>query len=249
MAPEVTPLCCGSLTMAADVLVAGASGTVEAPSTVYLIEADDTILVDTSFGDPAEMAELHPGFSCHRSADQMLEEVLAAEGYVPADIDSVVFTHLDWDHCYNLSLFDEETTLYVQREELAYAIAPYPTHAVRYEAKSLGRKPPWLTSDLIALNGETTLCEGVVAFPTPGHTVGHQSLAVSTNTGTTVIAADAVPTFRNVSLDAETPQRRGLAMNEIAWWESATEVLDRGDQILPGHEWEILDAEPAGLVE
>lgn len=249
MTPEVTPLCCGSLTMDADVLVAGESGTIEAPSTVYLIDADETILVDTSFGDPDSMAELHPGFNCHRTPDQKLDAVLNGEGYSVDDIDSIVFSHLDWDHCYNLSLFDEETTLYVQREELGYAVAPYPTHAVRYEAQSLGREPPWLTSNLTALNGETTLCDGVVAFPTPGHTVGHQSLAVSTSTGTTVIAADAVPTFRNVSLDDGTPQRRGLAMNDIDWWESATAVLARGDHILPGHDWGILDAEPAGLVE
>lgn len=249
MAPRVTPKCCGSLTMEADVLVAGDAGTIEAPSTVFLIEADETILVDTSFGDPELMADRHPGFSCHRTADQRLRAVLESEGYAPGDVDSVVFTHLDWDHCYNLSVFDEETAFYVQRRELAYAIAPYPMHAVRYEAKSLDREPPWLGYDLTALEGETELCNGVVAFPTPGHTVGHQSLSVATDDGTTVIAADAVPTFANVSMAERTPQRRGLAMNDIEWWESATDVLSRGDRILPGHEWGILDADPAGLVE
>lgn len=235
--------------MDADVLVAGESGTIEAPSTVYLIDAEETILVDTSFGEAALMAERHPEFHCHRTADQELEAVLATEGVSPDAVDSIVFSHLDWDHCYNLSLFDAETTLYVQREELGYAIAPYPPHAVRYDAQSLGREPPWLTADLTALNGETTICDGVVAFPTPGHTVGHQSVAVETRTGTTVIAADAVPTFANAALKEETPQRPGIAMDEIAWWESATEVLERGDRILPGHEWEILDAEPAGLCD
>jgi hypothetical protein len=38
-------------------------------------------------------------------------------------------------------------------------------------------------------------------------------------------------------------------MDQIAWWESATAVLDRGDEILPGHDWAILDSEPVGLVE
>jgi hypothetical protein len=53
---------------------------------------------------------------------------------------------------------------------------------------------------------------------------------------------------RIVDRDAGEPRRLGGAIDEIAWWESACEVLDRGDTILPGHEWEILDAEPAGLV-
>lgn len=245
---EVIPKCCGSLTMEADVLVAGESGTIEAPSTVVLIEADETILVDTSFGDPSLMAERHPEFDCHRSEDQRLEAVLDEEGYTPEEIETVVFTHLDWDHCYNLDRFGPDTTFLVQRDELAYAIDPYPPHAVRYEAKSIGHEPPWLSHDITAISGETELCEDVVAFPTPGHTVGHQSIAVDTGGETTVVAGDAVPTFANVADDGSVPARTGLAMDEIAWWESASDVISRADTLLPGHEWEILDADPAGLV-
>ncbi|MFB6194611.1 MAG: N-acyl homoserine lactonase family protein [Haloplanus sp.] len=249
MTPTVTPHCCGSLTMDADVLVEGAEGVVEAPSTVYLVEAERTILVDTSFGAPERMADLHPGFDCHRPPDQRLAAVLDDEGYAPGDVDAVVLTHLDWDHCYNLDRFDGETDIYVQRRELEYAIAPYPMHAERYEAKSLGREPPWLTVDVTPLDGETELCPGVTAVPTPGHTVGHQSVAVDDGAGTTVVAADAIPTFENVPDDEDDRLRRGLAMNEFEWWESATAVLERADRLLPGHEWGILDADPAGLVD
>ena len=246
VSPQVTPKCCGSLTMEADILVTGESGTVEAPSIVYLIDADEVILVDTSFGNPELMAERHPEFRCHRTTDQQLESAIQSEGYACSDIDSVVFTHLDWDHCYNLSLFDEDTKFYIQRQELAYAISPYPIHAARYEAKSLGLTPPWLSYDLVPLDGETQLCDGVVAFPTPGHTVGHQSLAVTSPAGTTIVAGDAIPTFQNISDDTDTPQRCGLAMNEIQWWESANEILTRGSKILPGHEWDIVEADAAG---
>ncbi len=246
--PTVTPKCCGSLTMDHGVLVLDRMGEqTEAPSNVFLIEGAETILVDTSFGDPALMAERHPGFECHRTPDQTLTAVLADEGYAPADVDSVVLSHLDWDHCYGLDAFDD-ATVYVSRRELAYAIAPHEIHAVRYEAKSLGREPPWLRTDLTPLAGETELCPGVTAFPTPGHTVGHVSLAVDTDAGTTVVAADAVATYDNLGDDAETPFRRGLAMDDLAWWESANEVRDRADEVLPGHEWAVVDAEPAGLV-
>ncbi|SDY06894.1 N-acyl homoserine lactonase family protein [Halopenitus persicus] len=247
MSPSVTPMCCGSLTMDADVLVAGRSGRIEAPSTTFLIEtADRTILVDTSFGPPDLMTERHPGFECRRSADRTLRAALEAEGAAPSDVDAIVFSHLDWDHCYNLELFNEDVPIYVQRRELQYAIAPYPMHAVRYEAKSLGREPPWLSRDLTPIEGETELAPGVTAFPTPGHTVGHQSLAVETDAGTTVIAADALPTFENVLEDGPAPFRRGATMNDFEWWESAHDVSDRADRILPGHEWEILEANPVG---
>ena len=249
MSPQVTPLCCGSIAMAADVLVAGESGRIEVPSTVYLIEADETILVDTGFGDPDRATDAHPGFECHQPDDRRLRRVLDAEGYSPEDVDTVVFTHLDWDHCFGLDAFDEGTRLLVQARELSYATDPYPPHAVRYEADSGSRTPPWRDRDLTLIEGKLEVCPGVVAFPTPGHTVGHQSLAVETDTGTTVVASDAVPTFENVDREAGVPRRLGGSMDQLAWWESATEVLDRGDAILPGHDWEILDAKPVGLVE
>jgi glyoxylase-like metal-dependent hydrolase (beta-lactamase superfamily II) len=247
MHPTVTPHCCGSFRVDAGVLVGTETGVVEAPSIVYLIEGEGTILVDTGFGPIELMAEWHPSYACHRADDQHLDAILADEGYAPADLDAVVLSHLDWDHCYGLERFDEAgTDVFVQRRELEYAIAPYPMHADRYEAKSLDREPPWLTVDLTPLDGETDLAPGITAFPTSGHTVGHQSVAVEEAAGTTVVAVDAVPTFRNVPEDGE--RIRGLAMNDFEWWESAGEILDRADRILPGHEWEILDAEPAGLV-
>jgi len=241
MSATVTPRCCGRMTMDKSILVSGERGVeIDAPSIVYLVEAEETLLVDTGFGDVESMAELHPDFDCRRPGDRTLEAVLAGEGYRPADVDAVVLTHLDWDHCYNLGLFGD-AEVYVQRRELEYAVAPYPMHAERYEAKSLGREPPWLTVDLTPLDGETELCPGVTAFPTPGHTVGHQSLAVETGRGTTVVAADAVPTFENLDGD---PFRRGLAMNDFEWWDSARAVRERADRILPGHEWGIVDAGP-----
>ena len=242
--PTVTPLCCGSMTFDKSVLVAGHTGVeIEAPSIVYLIEAEETVLVDTSFGDPDLMEERHPGFGCHRDPDQELDAVLASEGYDPGDVDTVVLSHLDWDHCYNPDRF-EEARILASRRELEYAIAPYPMHANRYEAKSLGRQPPWLAVDVTPIEGETRICEGVTAFPTPGHTVGHQSLAVDTGDGTTVVAVDAIPTYRNLEGTSTAPFVPGLAMDEFDWWESAHEVAARGDRILPGHEWGILDSGP-----
>ncbi|WP_338739197.1 N-acyl homoserine lactonase family protein [Haloplanus salilacus] len=249
MTPTVTPRCCGSFVVDASVLVAGRAGVVEAPSTVFLVEAEETVLIDTGFGPLDLMADYHPSYDCHREPGQSLDAVLAAEGYDAGDVDAVVLSHLDWDHCYNLDRFDADTDVYVGRRELEYAIAPYPMHAERYDAKSLGRTPPWLTVDVTPIEGETEICPGVTAFPTPGHTVGHQSVAVETGGETTVVAVDAVPTFENAPDGDGDGLVRGLAMNDFEWWTSATEVLERADRLLPGHEWGILDADPAGLCE
>jgi len=113
----------------------------------------------------------------------------------------------------------------------------------------VGTEQPWIDRDLTLVEGRTELCPGVVLFPTPGHTPGHQSLAVETERGTTVVAADAVPTFANIDRDSGEPRRLGGAIDEIAWWKSATAVLDHTNMILPGHDWDILDSEPTGLAE
>ncbi|PSP83981.1 hypothetical protein BRC83_06185 [Halobacteriales archaeon QS_1_68_17] len=242
--PTVTPLCCGSLSLDKSVLVSTRPGErVTIPSTVYLIEAEETVLVDTGFGDLDLMDERHPEFDCHREDGQTLAGALGRAGCEPADVDTVVFTHLHWDHCYNLDPLTH-AEMYVQRLELEYAIAPYPMHADGFDAKSLGMEPPWLRHDLTPIEGETTVCEGVTAFPTPGHTVGHQSVAVETDAGTVVAAGDAIETFENLRGTDEKPFLRGLAVNDFDWWESAHEIAARADRVLPGHEWAILDADP-----
>ena len=97
--------------------------------------------------------------------------------------------------------------------------------------------------ELTPIEGETELCPGVRAFPTPGHTVGHVSVAVETDAGTVVAAADAVPTFENLGGD-DGGYVQGLAANEFDWWKSARAVEERADRVLPGHDWAVLDADP-----
>lgn len=249
MEHTVTPLHCGTITLDKSILTTQVdSGVpVAAPSICYLVDgpsAVEPILVDTSFGDVDLMADLQPAFDCRRPNGHTVEDRLAANDYSAADIETVLLTHLHWDHCYNLDLFEASTDIYVGREELEYAIAPYPMHAGGYDAKSLGREPPWLDVHLEPLEGEVELAPGVTVFPTPGHTIGHLSLAVETADGTTVVAADAVPTFENLEGSANAPYIRGLAVDDFAWWHSAQEVDERADVVLPGHEWEILGVDP-----
>jgi len=243
MTYSVTPLHCGTLRFDKSILTTQVDSgvTIDTPSICYLIEGKGgPILVDTSFGDVDLMAEFHPSFNCSRPNGHTVVERLGTHGYAPTDIETVILSHLHWDHCYNLDQF-EHATIYVQRNELEYAIAPYPMHAGGYDAKSLGRTPPWLSIELTPLNGEVELLPGVTVFPTPGHTVGHQSVGVDTGDKTTIIAADAIPTNENIAGTDTSPFIRGLSINDFDWWHSAEEIVERGDVILPGHEWAILN--------
>lgn len=240
MGMSVTPLHCGTISLDKSILTAGRGRgeVIDAPSIAFLIEGERTILVDTSFGDPERMTELH--YPCSRTADQTLPAALDDAGCSPEEVDDVILTHLHWDHCYNLDLF-EGATVYVQRRELEYAIAPYDLHAVPYEAKSVGRRPPWLDEDLTPVEGETQLTDGVTVFPTPGHAVGHQSVAVEDGNETVVVAGDAIPTDENLEGTDDMAFVPGFAANALEWWQSAREISQRADRVLPCHEPRLIE--------
>lgn len=241
MEHTVTPLHCGTLLLdKGDVLTRGVdTGVVVAtPSISFLVEGPseiEPVLVDTSFGDVELMAERWPAYPCRRPPGRSITDQLGANGYSPDDIETVVLSHLDWDHCYNLDLFTH-ADVYVQRTEVEERYADgFP---MEWDA-------PWSAVELTFLDGETELAPGIVAFHTPGHQVGHQSLEVSTADGTTVIAADAIPTFENLEpSDDGAFIPGGINVSDEDWWRSAREIVDRADVILPGHEWGILDVEP-----
>lgn len=240
MDPSITPLDCGTLRLDKSILTAGVDRGVEidTPSISFLIEGEETILVDTSYGDADRMTELHG--ECKRTPEQTLEGALRTTDVKPEEVNTVILTHLHWDHCYNLDLF-KHADIYVQRRELEYAIAPYDLHAVPYESKSIGREPPWLDIDLQPLEGETRLTDNVAVFPTPGHSVGHQSVTVDVDGETVVIAGDAVPTFENLEGTDTAEFIAGYSANSLDWWRSAEEVVSRADRVLPGHEPSILE--------
>lgn len=68
-------------------------------------------------------------------------------------------------------------------------------------------------------------------------------MAVESDGEPTVITGDAVPSDASVVPDGTESAHLGLSVDDVTWWESAKQVLDRAAVIVPGHEWQILDAE------
>jgi N-acyl homoserine lactone hydrolase len=117
-----------------------------------------------------------------------ISEHLADRGMRPRDIDVVVLTHLDWDHCMTVEPFAESEIL-VQRTEwdttpshemFATSFAPA-EHYQKVEQMGLTK-----------LEGDHRLAEGFDLLLTPGHTHGGQSAVIRTSEGTFVIAGMCV---------------------------------------------------------
>lgn len=117
-----------------------------------------------------------------------ITEHLRDRGLSPRDIDFVVLSHLDWDHCMTMDPF-AESTVYVQRlewentpshEMFATSYAP----REHYDKIAAGK--------LELLDGTHKIADGLELILSPGHTFGGQSAIVKTSEGTFVIAGMCV---------------------------------------------------------
>jgi N-acyl homoserine lactone hydrolase len=147
------------------------------PTLGYLIEhPGGLILVDTGMGSHPEV---DAWYQPHRVE---LPAALARAGAKVDDIRFVVNCHLHFDHCGGNPAFTGRPIV-TQRSELAtargtadYTLPELVDHAgVRYEE----------------LDGEAEILPGVLVIPTPGHTAGHQSVVVSLDDGTVVVAGQS----------------------------------------------------------
>src|SRR5574342_8529 len=85
----------------------------------YIEGADKRILVDTA--TEAKFAKEFRGIHAEEIAP--FEDALAGLGLKPGDIDIVIQTHLQWDHCANTYKCRNAKTI-VQEEELRFAFSP-----------------------------------------------------------------------------------------------------------------------------
>lgn len=203
------------------------------PSTVYyLTDGEKHVLVDTGYGDPAEVAPTQPPFEF--DTDHTLQELLEEHAVPPQDFDAVFVSHLHWDHAGNIDIFDDEATeIYAPREAVRYAFAPLDIHTRAFLTPGDGYDPPWLRTSFTYVEGDETLAPGLRAIHTPGHSPGHTSLLVQSGDTTYALAIDVAPLAENVRESELNPPG---CMNVADWWESAKRLREEADVIVPSHD-------------
>jgi N-acyl homoserine lactone hydrolase len=184
----------------------GAGTWVVTPVYAYVIEQPDgtRVLVDSGLSplhieDPNHLLDedfakvLTP---IMREEDTLVSR-LASLGLAPADIGSVIATHLHFDHAGNHQLF-AGVPIFVQREHYEVALDNPEFPNVQWNL-------PELRYEL--LDGEQELFPGVQLIVTPGHAPGHQSLLVSLASGRKVLLTiDAIFSAENVARDSWSSQ-------------------------------------------
>lgn len=135
------------------------------------------VLFDTGIGQGNQRLDDYYGVVHHPLGSE-----LERHGHGLTDVTAIVNSHLHFDHCGNNFLFPG-VPIYVQSVERSAA------HTPRYTI------PDWIEFDGVEyreIDGDCTIAAGVRVIPTPGHTVGHQSVVVDTSDGRIVLAGQAV---------------------------------------------------------
>ena len=149
------------------------------------------ILVDT--GPPLEEA--------HRRGStrvRPLEPTLRDAGVDAANVTKIVLTHLHWDHASNAEHFPK-ATFYAQKREIEFFQSRKREHPSlnRYFSHHDYLNQLIEAGRIKAIDGDTTIAEGLAAIRVGGHTPGSQMLVIDTEEGKAVITGDAIPTHRN----------------------------------------------------
>ena len=222
----------------------------EFPVLIFLIEGNGRkILMDTGSGDPSleSMKISFHGPGITRKPEEAPDEALRLLGIQPEEIDTVIMSHLHWDHCYNNHLFPQ-ADFYVQKQELIDAVCPLPKFKTTYETFYTGVVPPWArqATRWKIVEGEYELCEGIRLIPLPGHSLGLQGALVDTAGGQYLLPSDAVPLHDCIAkLEQREYAMSGLCADIAAFYRTFELMrhlqVDQGVKILASHDFLTLE--------
>ena len=189
------------------------------------------ILVDTGYDHAEAQARGRPIAMDPR-------EALAPLGLAPEAIDTVIVTHLHYDHAGGLALFPN-ATLHMQAAEMAYATGPCMCHDTL-------RKP--FTADhicevvqrlyqgrVIFHDGSAEIAEGIAVHRIGGHSRGLQCVSVETAIGTMVLASDAAHYYENVFAEKPFPIVVDLE-DMLSGFRTLRRLASHDRLIVPGHD-------------
>ncbi|MEJ2120424.1 MAG: N-acyl homoserine lactonase family protein [Alphaproteobacteria bacterium] len=252
MTVKVYAMTCGWVTMPMNSLLEGEEGTLLVPVPSYLIDhPNGAVLFDTGlhsaiFTDKAgylgKMAKwldvtFHPG-----------EEISARLGALDRDvakIETVIVSHLHFDHCGGNAQVPN-ARMVVQAKEWAAGHEPdhIRTNGYKTEDYDLGH-------DILEIEGEHDVFgdKSVVCIPTYGHTPGHQSLLVRAEGGDVVLAGDACylrQTLEKMWLPRQVHDKETM----LASLKILAGLKARGARIFYGHDpefWKDVPQAPAAV--
>jgi len=154
------------------------------------------------------------------------EEALATVNLKPEEIDVIIHTHLHNDHCEN-DYKCINADVYVQKAELEFFKNPHPIDH-RYYSDVLD------DVNVIEVDGDANIFDGIDVIFTPGHTVGGQSVSINTSKGKAIITGFCC---NDKNFPAQGPAiAPGVHINVMEAYDSAQKIKEMADILIPLHD-------------
>lgn len=212
---------------------------------IWVIEGQGRLVaVDTGIGEPSAEGQELQGFMVEVGHDTA--SLLKQAGYASDNFDTVVLTHLHWDHCQNIALFPRAQIVISAREwesvtsprHPALASHPlFPQEALRYIAELAPER-------LLFVDDAAKIMPGIETLWVGGHTPGSQAVAVTTAIGQVVITGDTVFRYQNIEEDRPI----GFYQNLPECYEAMAKIRTVADYVLPNHDPAVLERWPEGRI-
>lgn len=182
------------------------AGMVEFPFSCFVVRSGDrTVLIDTGLGQVNMFGN---------TGGTLLPE-LAAAGFKPEDIDTVFLTHLHVDHCGTAARLEGESyTATFPKAAYRWSNAEQSYWSTNLEASfTTPDQKAYIRAMLAAIEGQyepaddgATIAPGITVIGTPGHTIGHAALILSSGTERAFILGDAI----SCPVQLEEPEWSGM---------------------------------------
>jgi glyoxylase-like metal-dependent hydrolase (beta-lactamase superfamily II) len=195
---------CGWLSSPLGLFLEGEHGRLRAPVPVFLIEhPKGRVVFDTGLHpdvqrDPdGRLGMLAKVFPAEFRAGEEVAARLAARDVAADRVDTVILSHLHFDHAGGLATLPNARVV-VQRREWEAGQDDERAQALSFAAQDYRHG-----HELLLVDGEYDVFgDGrVVCLPTHGHTPGHQSLRVRLDSGEVVLTSDACYLRRTIEHD------------------------------------------------
>jgi len=206
----------------------------QATNCVLVQTGKQTVLIDTGYG-----SKLPEKQRAHLDAEpgDPLAESLRAKGVSIEQIDTVILSHLHFDHAGGATTRREEGTL-----APTFPNAEYVVQKLEWEMATEGRPelrnaypqenilPLKEGGRLRLIEGDVEIVPGIRALVTGGHTHAHQALVIESGSEGAIYLGDCCPTWRHLpslwcmAYDVDLLQARRIkpiVLGEIAdkgWW-------------------------------
>ncbi|KJS81878.1 MAG: hypothetical protein JM58_16085 [Peptococcaceae bacterium BICA1-8] len=236
---KITPLNLGVLTVKKSGLIFGnkSNESLKVPCIGWLLtnNTGKKVIIDTGPSDDEVWGtKYHNPLKKHY--DQRLEVALLKHGINADEINLCILTHLHWDHAYG-ALKLPNAKIIVQREELRYAVDPFPPDWKHYE-KNFEEKSPFFLKffhQIETVNGDCEIEKGMKLIHLPGHSPGSQGILVTTNQGEFLIVGDLINIMESWECNPKLPP--GIFYSLEDCYSSFNKIDKLGVTILSGHDW------------